>query len=224
MSEVQTNEKKKLTLSVDSRVVEKAKSLGLNLSEITEKVLRTFAFAPTDVDRKALYTKYRELFDTMVPMLRDYNASVQVAGVEMRWKTDPDAPPDSSDSHSFGRIEVQLNPDGTRSDSNSSYYVEQTEVHLLPDGTLEKGPVNWDYEPEGEWEVVDITEIPVEHFMPPMGILEGFIGAVTNAKSKHEDQIKELEMAKRIIAAINESTAKRRQGSSAETGKRKPAS
>ena len=34
--------KKKLTLTVDEKVIEKAKSLGFNLSEVTESILRSF--------------------------------------------------------------------------------------------------------------------------------------------------------------------------------------
>jgi len=40
--------KEKLTLSVDGEVVQKAKGLGLNLSEITEVALRGFSFSAKD--------------------------------------------------------------------------------------------------------------------------------------------------------------------------------
>ena len=71
--------KRKLTLSVDEEVIEKAKHLGLNLSEITEAVLRGFAFTPNEIDKASLYDKYKELMDTMLPLLREYGASVKVA-------------------------------------------------------------------------------------------------------------------------------------------------
>lgn len=71
--------KSKLTLSVDKEIVSKAKNLGLNLSEITEKVLRSFTFTPDSTDKESMYRGYRSLFDTMLPLLKDYDASVLVA-------------------------------------------------------------------------------------------------------------------------------------------------
>lgn len=43
MSENKTSVKSKLTFSVDKEKVLKAKEVGLNLSELTENVLRSFA-------------------------------------------------------------------------------------------------------------------------------------------------------------------------------------
>jgi len=65
--------KRKLTLTVDNEVIEKAKEIGLNLSDITEKVLRGFAFSATDGSESIIREKYKELFDTMRPLLQDYN-------------------------------------------------------------------------------------------------------------------------------------------------------
>src|SRR5439155_6231589 len=71
--------KQKLTLSVDKEVVDRAKELGLNLSEITENVLRGFAFSPKDESKAEVYAKYKELFATVQPLLKDYDASIEVA-------------------------------------------------------------------------------------------------------------------------------------------------
>ncbi len=77
MSE-QESKKQKLTLSVDKDVIEKARNLGMNISEITEKVLRGFTFTPTKADRDELSEKYKRLFDAMLPLLQKYNTSVMV--------------------------------------------------------------------------------------------------------------------------------------------------
>ncbi len=71
--------KQKLTLSVDKEVVDRAKVLGLNLSDITEKVLRGFAFSPKEGSNARVYEKYKELFAIMKPLLVDYGTSVEVA-------------------------------------------------------------------------------------------------------------------------------------------------
>jgi hypothetical protein len=70
--------KQKLTLSVDTRIVERAKELGINISELTEQVLRGYAFDPSDLDEKALRERYLAFYRTMDPLLSKYGASVVV--------------------------------------------------------------------------------------------------------------------------------------------------
>lgn len=73
------SEKQKLTLSVNKEVVEKAKEMGINISEITENVLRGFAFTPTELDDAELYSQYKELFSIMLPTMKKYDFSVPIA-------------------------------------------------------------------------------------------------------------------------------------------------
>lgn len=76
--------KKKLTLTVDEKVIEKAKSLGFNLSEVTESVLRSFAFQPTKADTDQVYRKYAELFESMKPLLQQYGTGVSIGSVPQK--------------------------------------------------------------------------------------------------------------------------------------------
>ncbi|HYM40668.1 MAG TPA: type II toxin-antitoxin system CcdA family antitoxin [Thermoplasmata archaeon] len=71
--------KSKLTLTVDAGTVEKAKHLGINISELTEKVLRGWVFDPHDESRVALMDHYQAMFDTMTPLLKEYDVPVHVA-------------------------------------------------------------------------------------------------------------------------------------------------
>ena len=71
--------KTKLTLSVDEEVVGRAKDLGLNLSDVTEKILRGFVFVPSSLEKTELYSRYEALFGSMRPLMKDYDASVLVA-------------------------------------------------------------------------------------------------------------------------------------------------
>jgi len=73
------SEKQKLTLSVNKEVVDKAKEMGINISEITENVLRGFAFTPTELDDKEVYKQYTELFATMIPTLKKYDFDIEIA-------------------------------------------------------------------------------------------------------------------------------------------------
>lgn len=73
--------KEKLTLSVDRDVVEKAKSLGINISDLTELALRGFSFSAKEADKSALYKSYEELFSAMKTILDQYSASVKIASM-----------------------------------------------------------------------------------------------------------------------------------------------
>ena len=71
--------KRKLTLTVDADTVEKAKRLGINISEVTESALRNFAFDPKDETRASMRRHYQAMFQAMLPMLAEYETSVHVA-------------------------------------------------------------------------------------------------------------------------------------------------
>ena len=70
--------KKNLMLTVDENVVEQAKALGINISDVTEGILRGFVFKPTQSDKETEYRYYEELFKVMVPLLQEYSTSVKV--------------------------------------------------------------------------------------------------------------------------------------------------
>jgi hypothetical protein len=73
--------KEKLTLSVDKEVVQKAKNLGINISEITEKVLAGYTAA--EKPEGDLYDAYQQLFDSILPLLKEFDCSVKIGdGVE----------------------------------------------------------------------------------------------------------------------------------------------
>lgn len=106
--------KEKLTLSVDKDVVEKAKKLGLNISELTELALRGFSFSAKEADDAALYKSYQELFAAMKPLLQRYNASVTI-GLE-EFIDEKTGEPDFYE-------EISLLPNGT-------FYAMSQEAHF----------------------------------------------------------------------------------------------
>src|SRR5512136_2085665 len=69
--------KEKLTLSVDKQVVHKAKELGINISEITERVLTGYTAA--EKPNGDLYGAYMQLFDSIRPLLKEFDCSVKIA-------------------------------------------------------------------------------------------------------------------------------------------------
>lgn len=172
MSAEEGTGKRKLTLSVDEEVVKRAKALGLNLSEITESVLRGFAFAPGRAARGSMYARYKELFGIMQPLLRDYDTSVEVS----RWSFVDEADPAEIESV----------------------------VYLTPSGILTKYDSEVGGFPENDTvEDVEIEQIPLDSFLSPKDLVGKFITAIAKAKEDREERVEELEMAKRIIAAID---------------------
>ena len=68
--------KEKLTLSVDKEVVKKAKKLGINISEITENILKGYTSA--EKPNGSMYDAYRQLFDAITPLLKEFGGQVKV--------------------------------------------------------------------------------------------------------------------------------------------------
>jgi hypothetical protein len=69
--------KEKLTLSVDKEVIEKAKNLGINISEITERILKGYTSAEKPVG--SIHDAYKDLFDSIQPLLKEFDCNVKVA-------------------------------------------------------------------------------------------------------------------------------------------------
>ena len=69
--------KEKLTLSVDKEVVEKAKRLGINISDITEKVLTGYTSA--EKPEGNIHDAYKQLFDSILPLLKEFDCRVKIA-------------------------------------------------------------------------------------------------------------------------------------------------
>ena len=78
------SKKQKLTLSVDSEIVEKARKLDINISEITEKVLDSFTFSPKKADADEVISKYRQLFETMAPLLKKFGTVCNVGRMDIQ--------------------------------------------------------------------------------------------------------------------------------------------
>src|SRR5437870_5246600 len=106
--------KSKLTLTVDAATVEKAKRLGINISELTEKVLRGFVFDPKDESKPAVMDHYKAMFDAMVPLLKEYDTSVRVAASYV-----------ADDKYQWEET-VHLQPDG-------GFWAEPEEIRLTFD-------------------------------------------------------------------------------------------
>ncbi len=72
-------EKQKLNLSVDKRVIERARSQNINISKLTEDVLKSITMdIEKTITEESIHKKYKELFDLIAPILKKFDASVKI--------------------------------------------------------------------------------------------------------------------------------------------------
>jgi len=170
-------EKKKLTLSVDSEIVEKAKELDINISDVTEKILRALTSSSKTANKEKLYTGYQQLFNLMLPLLRKFQVST-IVGVDVIYdqNKEPDFDPDGNPipPEPLDVFRIQLGYDG----------------RLVHDGMGD----------------VKITDMTITDFFPPKMIIDDFLDAIQKGVNYKKDQFKEIEMAKTIIDVITKGT------------------
>jgi len=178
MQLTETN-KKSLNLSVDEDVVKKAKDLDINISEITEKVLRAFTTSSKTADKEKLYAGYQELFNLMLPLLKKFRVNVMV-GTEEVWEEEPEEP---EPIYGYGGEIVDYDP-GPPSDV--------FRIYLESNGTLS-------HDREG---IKDIKDIDINLLYKPRRIVDELLDSIQEGVEYREKQSKEIEIAKTIIDAI----------------------
>ena len=67
--------KEKVTFTIDAKVIEKARKLNVNLSQIAETVLRSFAYRAKSASKKQVYEGYRLLFCSCSLFLQNIKAT-----------------------------------------------------------------------------------------------------------------------------------------------------
>jgi len=72
-------EKKHLTLNVDAEIANKAVAdPTINVSDITEKLLKAFTTSTKTADKEKLYEMYQDLFNLMLPLLQKFKVSTEI--------------------------------------------------------------------------------------------------------------------------------------------------
>jgi hypothetical protein len=73
-----TGNKQKLTLAINSDVIEQAKSAGINISSMTERLLQSYVIDRETSTKDDVVRAYEYFFDTLKTILQKYDAIVQV--------------------------------------------------------------------------------------------------------------------------------------------------
>ena len=171
-----TADKQQLNLTVNTDVVKRARDLKINISEITEKVLRAFTASSKTADEEKTYQGYQDLFNLMMPLLQKFKVSTRIASEIVSWET-PSV--------------VGIDEDGNET-YDSPDPAEWFDTYLQPDGSLEH-----DYNGS-----IKIRDIIIDAFLRPEQIIDEFLESIQKGAEYRKKQFKEIEMAKTIIDAI----------------------
>lgn len=187
--------KKNLNLSVEEGLIKKARGQGINISEITEKVLRVFTASSENVDKEKMYKTHEELFNIMLPLLQKFRVTTIIAR-----EVEYDSPETIGYDEDTGEYEY-ADPIPT----------EWFDIRLQPDGKLY-------HDTKGE---IKINDINIGEFLNRQDILDEFFDSIQKGVNYRTDQFKEIEMAKTIIDAITKGTIPKSKKSKGKGGKRK---
>jgi len=75
---IKKDQKQKLTLGINKEVLEQARIIGINISSITEQVLKAITFDAKKGTSEDLIHAYDVLFEAIKPILKKYNTDVEV--------------------------------------------------------------------------------------------------------------------------------------------------
>jgi hypothetical protein len=181
---IELSPKERLTVTVDPDVLEKAKALNVNLSQITQASLRALTTPKLGPDA---HQGYESFFNDMKPLLAMYDAKVEVAYYV-----------DNSQMSEDGTAGIQI----------------AHRVYLWPDGVLrDRAEVTFNDDmgspmPEGSvWdtELKNVTDIRVSDLHSPREILSNLLDVLAEKVPERKEMLKELDIARRQLHAISSS-------------------
>ena len=76
-------QKQRLTLGIDKEVIERAKEVGINISAITEQLLKSVPDDPKDASKDDVKKAYEELFRSTEPLIKKYDLHVDVGSASL---------------------------------------------------------------------------------------------------------------------------------------------
>lgn len=77
-AEMKSDGKQKLTLGISKQVIENAKAAGINISEITEQLLKALTLSPEGNTKADVISAYSNFFDAIRDLLGKYGAFISV--------------------------------------------------------------------------------------------------------------------------------------------------
>jgi len=168
-------EKTNLTLRISKEVVEKARELGLNLSSITESMLKTENLMQDEgvVTPVKMRETYRKIFLILLEILREWEVYLRI-GEEIEHVTFKDEK-------------------GRRSIYPKTFY-----YYLAPHGTIEL--CEDDGEPINEWKFVE--DWPVNNLFNPDKLIESLVNQLYSQAERNKEKLRKLSLLKNVLEKI----------------------
>jgi len=172
--------KQKLTLAIDKSVIEKAKSEGINISNLTEEILSAVTSNISEHDQSSLVKMYENFFDALKPYLKKYGISIEVGT-----------------SHGYFKkiripIPIKLDHNGL---SYPHYPKDDMTASMLSFSLISK------HEPAVITpQVVDI----LSKLHDPTEILKGFLETIIETSKKNKQKIQQFKFALGMVKALYE--------------------
>lgn len=160
--------KQKLTLGIDGNVIEKAKAAGINISAITEQVLKAITYRPNDgYTTHDVARAYQALFDKAQSLLSEYsNFDFQLAVGEV----------------GFGKVQL---------DSDRGLLIYDDHENIINDNVLVDSVVDVLYDPMQILENLIVTlTIIAEHNKKKISELKfalRLVKALSNDEVEHKN-------------------------------------
>ncbi|MDP3765992.1 MAG: type II toxin-antitoxin system CcdA family antitoxin [Nanoarchaeota archaeon] len=167
-------EKKKLTLSVDSDVILKAKELGLNLSEITENALKITSFANEEgkITQEKLVQAYQNVFQAMAPLLKKWDIHIPI-----------------------GEYSKFIDDEQQHYDT-FTFFLTSDEIYLWDE-------ILADEEPLATWKLTD-EKLPIKKFFDPEKIVKGLIDKLYEINEGNKIKINKLEVVTNLLKLLEQ--------------------
>lgn len=163
-------DKKKLTLSVDGEVIEKAKRLGLNLSVIAENALKITSFGKEQdelVTKDKLVQAYQVVFQAMSPILKKWDTQIPI-----------------------GEYSDFIDDKHEHYDT-FTYYLTFKDIYLWDE-------IMADVEPLRSWKL-NANNLPVQKFFDPERIIKELIDKLYQIEEENKIKMKKLEVITNLL-------------------------
>ena len=172
--------KQKLTLAIDKSVIQKAKSEGINISNLTEEILSAVTSNISEHDQNSLVKMYESFFNALKPYLKKYGISVKVGN-----------------THGFFSkmrmpIPITLDHNGL---SYQHYPKDDMTASMMTLSILSKNEPGFITPP-----VVDV----LNKLHDPTEILKRFLESIIEASKKNKEKIQQFKFALGMVKTLYE--------------------
>jgi hypothetical protein len=172
--------KQKLTLAIDKSVIEKAKSEGINISNLTEEILTAVTSNISEYDQNNLVKMYESYFNTLKPYLEKYGIEIEVGNTFGKFGEIRTPVPINLD-HSGLSYAKYPNDDLTTSMFAASLFTKSKVTIITPN-------------------VVDV----LNKLHDPTKILQIFLEKIIDASKKNKEKIQQFKFALGMVKALSE--------------------